>query len=602
MFIASAAHTHTHLMASQTHAEVDRVLTADSPESLVGAEAGGKGLNLFRLTRAGFAVPKWAILSADVFDRFCARSGIAEEIESALADDGAAARIAAAFDAAVVDDETAAAIQSAYERAGAGAVAVRSSGVDEDGEKLSFAGQYASFLNVIGARDVIDRVKACWASAYSDSALAYRRLNGLGVHGQRLAVIVQEIVPAAKSGVLFTVNPAVDGELVISSTYGLGEPLVSGGVDADTIRVERATGAVRATTIGEKQVRLDAAPESSGCVTSSVPADQRDALSLADGEVAALHSLARDVERLYGAPQDVEWAIADGRLWVLQSRPITGAARGEIRVWDNSNIIESFGEVTAPLTFSFAQNVYARVYRSLCELLGVPPARLEQMDEWLPQMLGWFDGRVYYNVLNWYKVIWLLPAWRLQRRILATAMGVREASAELADAQRPFEVGSRARELELRARVAVRYWRYFFTTERLVARFLDEFKAVQERFEATDYRGRPADEIYRTYTEFERALLSRWGPTAVLDFVISLSYGALHVLGERWLPDAPEWFRWHVVRVASEVESALPAERLTELARSIERDAELATRSRQRPDRAGARPRRAHGVAPPGGP
>ncbi|WP_225978128.1 phosphoenolpyruvate synthase [Gandjariella thermophila] len=571
------------------------MLTARSEPGPVARFAGGKGHNLYRLTRAGLAVPPWAAVGTDVFAAFRSATGLGERIARAVAElsldtaDEVAARIAESFAATELDPTSVAAIEQAHRHLGDRPLAVRSSAGDEDSAQHSFAGQHASYLNVVGLAEVLEKVKLCWTSAYSARSLTYRLMHDLPTNPVDMAVVLQAMVPAEVSGVLFTANPLTGrtDEALISSVYGLGEGLVSGAADADTVTVDRASGTVKDTVVGQKTERMDVHPAGSGCVTADVDPAQRDRLSLSAGQLDTLRGAAARIEALFGGPQDVEWAFADGRLWVLQSRPITNIAPdpdAEIRLWDNSNIVESFGAVTAPLTFSFARHSYHRVYRDYCALLGVPRAQLDRMDSWLANMLGYFDGRVYYNVLNWYKVIRLLPAYRLNARILAAATGVREPSAELAAGTHPLECRWPAQEAIVRLRVAVRFGWAALTVHRLVERFLRDFHAVYARYDAVDYTELRPEQVYRHYLEVERALLSRWGGTAVLDHVICLSYGVLHLLTNRWLPDMPEWVRWQVVKVGEDdVESTQPARRLAEIARTVHADPDLGPVVRELP-------------------
>ncbi|MEO3784954.1 phosphoenolpyruvate synthase [Actinocorallia sp. B10E7] len=550
---------------------------------------GGKGENLRRLTGAGLRVPAWSAVGLDVLRGFRERSGLDQELAGLLAGldpDNAwevSARIAKAFSVTPLDGPALSAIWRAYDEIGQGTVAVRSSGADEDLPNFSFAGQYSSFLGVTGFDAVAEKVRECWASAYSARSLVYRWLHDLPTDRIDLAVLLQELVPSEVSGVMFTADP-VSGDrskALISCVYGLGETLVSGQVDADTLTLDRTSRVVGDAVIGEKAERLDAGP--GGTALTPVSSFARERFALTNDQVGELGDLADTVEELFGVPQDVEWALRDGVFHVLQSRPITALreAEGEVRVWDNSNIIESFGEVTAPLTFSFARHAYQRVYRDYVRLLGVPRRDLARMDGVFGEMLGYFDGRVYYNVLNWYKIIRLLPGYALNRRILAAAMGVRETSEELALAQHP--IGSPLRERLVRLRVALRFLRMFFTIRRSVASFTDHFHRVYEEFDAIDYETLPGPEVNRALYRLEERLLSKWGGTAVLDNVIMLSYGVLHGLNSRWLPDAPDWFLWEAVKVGDDVESTAPARRLGELAGHLAERAGLAEEVRERP-------------------
>ncbi|GAA1799094.1 phosphoenolpyruvate synthase [Planosporangium flavigriseum] len=560
-------------------------------------EFGGKAANLSRLSRAGFEVPAWTAIGTGVFDTYRKATGLGARIDAALAEvsadnaDEVAAAIRAAFAATALDPASRAAVVDAYAEVAGGAIAVRSSAVGEDSTGLSYAGQYDSFLNVVGVDAVADRVRACWASTYSARSLTYRLLHDLPGQETGMAVILQRFVPAEVSGVLFTAN-VLSGrrdEMLISAVYGLGEGLVSGAVDADTVTVDRTSGAVTDVVVGEKRERITRAA-GAGCRTERVEPGRRAALALTTAQIHLLRATGERIEELYGAPQDVEWAFADDRLYVLQARPITALPGGEgagddVRVWDNSNIIESYGEITAPLTFSFAREMYGRVYREYCSLLGVPRSQLALMEPDFASMLGYFDGRVYYNVLNWIKVIGLLPGYRLHRRILAAAMGVPETPVERAHRPRPLQYGSRLVTAGARARIAVTFGWYCLTVKPSVARFLRRFEAVYREVDAVDYARLPAAEVYRRFTQVERTLLAQWGRMAVLDNVIMLSYGVLYALTSRWLPDAPEWFRWHVVKVGADVGSTLPARRLIELARDLRRRPELAAAIRERPAR-----------------
>jgi len=568
------------------------VLTAASPRAVVEEFAGGKGHGLFELTVQGVPVPLWAVLGTNVLSHFRTDAALDAVIESELdgimnkiGDEGleeASQRIDEVFASASVDPVIQAVIADAYAQAGEGAVAVRSSAAGEDGARLSFAGQHTTLLNVTGLDAVTAAVRMCWASAWSAEALRYRLMNNLPLAGIEMAVVIQTIVVAEKSGVMFTANPATgsDQELVVSAAYGLGEAVVSGSVDPDTVVLQRATGAVVEETVGAKEERIDPLPNG-GCRSRPVPPSERSAPVLSAAELSQLHLHGKRLEQLLGGPQDVEWALAEGRLWILQSRPITAGlppsepTGGELRLWDNSNIIESYGEMVAPLTYSFAKHVYHQVYREYCELLGVPRRRLEEMERWLPNLLGYFDGRVYYNLLNWYRLVRLIPFYAVNRRVLEISMGAEPLDAGTAAGQQPFAFDNRVEEAFVRTRVGANFFRYFATIHRLVGDFVDHFYHVYDELEAIDYRGREAHEIYSMFVDMERRLLVRWSRMIVLEASIGLSFGALYGLTKRWLPDAPEWFLYEAVNVSSDVESVQPLHWLDEIAEAVLSDPDL---------------------------
>lgn len=572
------------------------VLTEGSPRAVVEQLAGGKGFGLYELSTQGVPVPPWAVLSTEVLRTFLMAAGIDSLIENEIGDLSsdskeeavamAASRIGATIMEADLDSKTLSVVAEAYAHVHEGAVAVRSSAVGEDSARFSFAGQHKTFLNVAGLSSVTEAVRACWASAWSPEALRYRLMNDLSLRDVGMGVVIQTIVLAEKSGVLFTVNPVngEDDEVVVSAAYGLGEAVVSGAVDPDTIILERSTGAVRQETVGAKEDRIDPSP-SGGCLTSAVALTERSVLALSRSELAHLYRQGMALESLLNGPQDIEWALAGGQLWILQSRPITAgaSASGAIRLWDNSNIIESYGEIVAPLTYSFARHVYHRVYLEYCELLGVPRRQLVKMEEWLPQLLGYFDGRVYYNLLYWYRLVRMIPFYSVNRRVLEISIGAEPLDEELADRQQPFVFRNRIERALVRTRVAVRFFRSFATIHRLVRDFVDHFYRVYNELDAVEYQGREAHEVYSMFVDMERRLLVRWGRMIMLEYTIGLSFGALYALTSRWLPNAPEWFLYDAVKTEPGVESAEPVRRLDELANVVVSDPKLLERIRLLP-------------------
>jgi len=558
------------------------VATFDAAHDEGEGLAGGKGSGLIELAEEGFPIPRFSILRADVFARLF--GAVAEEIDALLDDLSAETfdvthdSIAAALSRVKIGSDADAAISRAYREAGGGRVAVRSSGIEEDGERLSFAGQFTTRLNVVGLDAVRTAVRECWESAFSVRSLAYRARHGAALSPPGMAVVIQRMVDADISGVLFTANPLTGNrsECMVSAVYGLGESLVSGAVDADTVVLDKVTRAVKNSVIGDKSERMDSGAE--GCVVTGVDEARRGRLALDPGHLAELCEAAVRVEEVFGAPRDVEWAIASGRLWILQSRPITSTVApvvaspgvGERRVWDNSNIIESFSGITSPLTYTFAADAYATVYRNYARALRVPRAQLRQMDDWLPAMLGYFHGHVYYNLLHWYRMVRIAPAYRLTRRVLEVSLGVEETLPDdWADQLHPFIFRSAVRQRLSRAITTAEFTRRFLFMGRSVSRFTNSFYVAYRVFDEVDYDRLGGDELHRRFRQLKRDMLAEWGPMMTLDAAILLSFGSLYLLTRRWLPDAPEWFNWAVVNPGDDIESAEPAHALRRIAGAV---------------------------------
>jgi phosphoenolpyruvate synthase/pyruvate phosphate dikinase len=235
---------------------------------------------------------------------------------------------------APISDAFLAAIEGAYQSLGARCgvddvpVAVRSSAVDEDGAEASFAGQHATFLNVVGAPAIAAAIIQCWASVHSERALAYRRGRGAAYPSSGIAVLVQRLVPANVSAVAFSANPVTGNrdDIVINANWGLGESIVGGMTTPDTHHVRKADLAVLSSVVGEK--RLMTVPVEGGTREVDVPRFLRSRPALDGRQVVEVAQLVRELEQRFGFPADVECAHHGGQIYLLQCRPITTIARG----------------------------------------------------------------------------------------------------------------------------------------------------------------------------------------------------------------------------------------------------------------------------------
>lgn len=301
--------------------------------------AGGKGASLGELTRAGIDVPPGFVVQTAAFERFIQaleaetplRAGI-EALDPADLDAVTAETVKARarLQNAKLPDDVAADILSAHARLCDGAdeapVAVRSSATTEDSEDASFAGLQDTYLWVIGGQDVLRQVRNCWASLYSVESVCYRRKHGLPEDGVAMAVVVQRMVDARCAGVMFTRSPTTGDRSVVTieGAWGLGSAVVSGEVTPDRWVVAKLTGEIPVRDISDKHIEQIPAP-GGGIMDSPVSDDRRRTACLDDAELQALREVGRKVERHYGRPQDIEWAIdrEAGRILLLQSRPET---------------------------------------------------------------------------------------------------------------------------------------------------------------------------------------------------------------------------------------------------------------------------------------
>jgi rifampicin phosphotransferase len=351
---------------------------------------GGKAANLGALTRAGLPVPPGVCLTTEAYRQVAASAGIDELLEAlAAAPPADVARLAAlasavrkAILATPVPRPIAQAVAAGYERLGRDVpVAVRSSATAEDLPFASFAGQQDTYLHVIGREAVLDAVRRCWASLWTDRAVAYRATNGIDHRAVRLAVVIQRMVDAATAGVLFTANPVTGRrrEAVIDASPGLGEAVVSGATNPDHFVVDTASGEILERRIGDKRVLVRARP--GGGTERIERAGRASGACLADDQVRSLVQLGDRVERHYGVPQDTEWAFDEtGALWLTQARPITTLfplpekappAEAGLRVYFCFNVAQGVYRPMTPMGLAG----FRLLASSLSSLLGFPVAR-----------------------------------------------------------------------------------------------------------------------------------------------------------------------------------------------------------------------------------
>ncbi|HYM46320.1 MAG TPA: phosphoenolpyruvate synthase [Solirubrobacteraceae bacterium] len=310
------------------------------------AYAGGKGANLGELTRAGVPVPEGFVVGAPAYAAFCAETGLRAKLADLLEDldvedtealASASASARALFDQTPMPAWLEQVIRAAYvDLPGGGRggrdrgalVAVRSSATAEDTASASFAGMNETFLGIRGAEETIDAVRRCWRSLFGSRTVYYRSRRGYGQADMDIAVVVQRQLASTRSGVMFTVDPAsgAPDRLVIEGAFGLGEAVVSGSVSPDRYVVEKGTLAVLVREVRRKELAIELAPDG-GTATRELLPQEAIKPALDEREVAELAEMGRRIEEHYGTPQDTEWAFdADGKLWMLQSRPITSAA------------------------------------------------------------------------------------------------------------------------------------------------------------------------------------------------------------------------------------------------------------------------------------
>lgn len=563
-------------------------------EALVPRKAaafGGKARGLATLVRAGFAVPAGFAISSAVAEEAMARALPARDRIGALL--GAPAReigserlegIARAVRELTIPRAEEDAIRDAYRalvKDGAAAVAVRSSALHEDQAQRSGAGLYETVLGVTSEEALLDAIRLVWSSAVSPRVITYLRALGVRADSSRgggVGVVVQALVPAEVSGVMFTVNPLSGDtqEIVVNAAYGLGSAVVDGRVSPDTYRVDKASGWVRDHIVGDKALatRLVGGVLVEEEVTSAL----REREALPEGRVAELAVLAQRIEQAFGDARDVEWALAGSSIFVLQARPVTALAstgstarrarprrardRSKI-VWSNVNVGEALPGVATPLTWSILSGFSDVGFRRAFGALGCTvPTDAE--------LVGNFRGRIYLNLSEFFSIASQVPG--ISPRMILALGGGGELAGE------PFEVDesapSAAGFLARLPMTAARFARENFQITRRVEAFDRAFAADRDRLRAIDLRLLSSTAVHRVLFEVERlldqsgqVLLNVYGNLLATVVALRTVVGFFSERGE----GSDAFFR-ELLSGLLDVDSAGPGLELTRIAETARRD------------------------------
>lgn len=447
---------------------------------------GGKAEALMILREKGFNVPPFFAISADAF----AKDGLKPSVKPVL--------------------------KQQLKNIKPGPFAVRSSATEEDGVAQSHAGQFLSVLNVTENK-VAAAARRVAASGNAEHVTKYRKSHNLSSQNVTPAVLVQRMVKARCAGVAFTADP-VSGRrdrMIISAVSGLAETLVSGEVDGETTILHMETGEIIENVEG-------------GVLS---PADLK-----------KLHELCEKVADSFGAQQDIEWAFEGEELFLLQSRPITSQLRPKVIsdskkiVFDNSNIIESYPGMVTPLTYSFAQYVYARVYRSFVLMLGVSPQTVRENAAVFDNMLARIDGRVYYNLNNWYRALALLPGFSKTSQHMETMMGVDEPlPADIFSSFTPEKLTgfAKLKDTFRIVRVGGGLAKEAVLLRRTRAQFYKRLNSVLSP-PIAGLATMSLSELVAEYRRIESTLLDQWDAPLINDFLCMFAFGSSRKLLEKW--------------------------------------------------------------------
>lgn len=523
-----------------------------------GFAIGGKAENLFRLRASGMNVPKFIVIPQEA---------LIEQLPGYVAD---RARIKNIIREIMIAEQELDEMLACFP--GTKYFAVRSSSIDEDGNEFSFAGQFESHLFVT-KENLAEKIKSVWCSAFSERVFDYRKNNKLE-QKPGIAVIIQEMLDAEVAGVAFGINPVTGNknEKLISAVYGLGEGLVSGELNSDNFILN---GTIH-STLAEKthQIILDA--ENSGTKKAEVEKEKQKSPSLTNEQINAIGDVLEKLETEFQKPQDIEFAVKAGQLFLLQARPVTTLHKindqsGTYTLWDNSNIIESYPGVTTPLTFSFISKSYEGAYKLFGRYMGMSEEIQKQNERVFANTLGFINGRVYYNLKSWYHMLAMLPGYSINARFMEKMMGVKERF----DIPETYRLSKGKAWLSIVKMAAKMYARYI-SLPRKRREFMQLLDSTISRYKQIDYNAKNANELMQLYLDFEKTLLNEWKAPLLNDFFAMIGFGLLQKRCEQYgISKNNPNIHNDLLCGSSDIISVEPVHRSIALATSISADEEL---------------------------
>ncbi|MFZ9630634.1 MAG: PEP/pyruvate-binding domain-containing protein [Bacteroidia bacterium] len=407
------------------------------------SEIGSKAYHLLSLQREGFRVPPFFVLSR--YDVALLFGSVLSEVESIFASTTISSSALPTSDDLLARCERAQLLIESFEPPAELLqpliqrcldtfgldyyISVRSSAMSEDSASASFAGQHNTYLYTM-QDTLVTNIKKSLASAWGFGALSYRQHHGLPIQGIEYAMVLQQMVFATRAGIAFSMNSQGNmADAVINCGYGMGEGIVMDKVAVDCYHVNRA---LRRTTrsVVRKEQAMEFSP-SLGIHLATVPDEKQHVAALTDEEIFEVFDLAIQAEKLLAKPADIEFVWGeDGLLYLLQMRPITTIHREDLVVLDNTNIVESYPNITLPLSYSFASMAYTNLFRRSAKAFWISSEKFDANHEVFDHLIEHFYGRVYYRLDNWYRMMALVYNSKRSMQAWETAVGLPDSASD----------------------------------------------------------------------------------------------------------------------------------------------------------------------------
>jgi len=553
---------------------------------------GGKARNLAILSKSDINVPEWIVLTTDFFNKFMGKQ--LKTIDSLLSSDCSnendIKQISFQITALILSKKFSKTLKETIQNNLAIILSkdiktffsVRSSAVDEDSLDFSFAGQLDSFLYINNDDHLFESIKKCFASAFSERVMMYRYTHHIPFTGVRPAVILQEMIFGDISGVMFTGNPLNNDveQALINSTYGIGEGIVSGELDADTWIVDQYNEIVEEKIVPKKEMITFDHQTGYGTQKAFVEDENVDKASLEHESVLTLKKIGDRIEKIFEyIPQDIEWCVHNNTFYILQSRPITTLSHINKSfpktILDNSNIIESYPGVTSPLTFSFASMCYNTVYRQFYSTMGVSQERINELSSSFRTLLCYIDGRIYYNINSWHKTLQLLPGYKLNSELMDTMMGVKnptkiDTTPSLTFSDKFFV------EIPRLLQGVYNILGSFSALDKTMESFIETFNQVTQPYMDEKFESYPNARLIDIYEkEIDPKVLNNWKAPIINDLYVMIYFGLLTKLMKKLDIENNDSIQNDLLCGEGEVESTKPTIEIIKISNWIRNDKSL---------------------------
>ncbi|WP_114783677.1 PEP/pyruvate-binding domain-containing protein [Botryobacter ruber] len=447
-------------------------------------EAGGKACSLSLMARHGFPVPAGFVIENGAFEHFTATGStdlhwLEAELEHHLSQVGAAAYM------------------------------VRSSGVGEDSEQGSFAGQLQSFCCSADTQNILQHIVKCWQSYHSDNVQVYQQHAGVQLQG--MGVVVQQLIEPDYAGVLFTQAPGGEPVMLCEYVQGHGEKLVSGQENPERFSCSRAVGKI----------------------SFAVPFP-----------FEALYGQALQLEQLYQQPLDIEWVAKDGQIWLVQARPITAPATQQQVHWSNTNVNENYPTAISPLLYSIARDAYYHYFKNLSRLLQVPDAAVKQLEPDYSNIIGIFGCKMYYNMSSIHRIIGFSPFAKLLQQSFDNFVGYQD---DNKGGRQKSSLGS-----------SLRFLRSFTGLLRQLEKNVRLFEQEADAYHTQTRTATSPAQLRDLFHGFLQIRMHSWYKASLADFFAMIFHGLLGRFCQRYFPEKHQGIQNTLLQAIPDLVSSKP--------------------------------------------